>query len=82
MWVQAAPFSALVARLVDLSGLPWPVLADHAQVPPAVVHRLLYGRDGRRPSRIPHDCALRLLELDEESLVRLGRLRRGCEASR
>ncbi len=75
-WVQAAPFSALVARLVDVTGLPLPVLAQQARVPPAVVHRLVYGRNGRRASRIPHDCARRLLALDERHLLHLARLER------
>jgi hypothetical protein len=72
-WVQAAPFRALVARFLDLTGLPWPLIARHAGVPPAVVHRLLYGRDGRAPGRIPSDCARRLLAVDETQLVRLAR---------
>ena len=76
-WVQAAPFCALVSRLVDLTGLPWPVLARQARVPPAVVHRLLYGRSGRRPVRIPRDCARRLLALDEAELLHFARRQRG-----
>jgi hypothetical protein len=76
-WVQAAPFRALVARLVDVTGLPLPVLARQARVPPAVVHGLLYGRAGRRPSRIPQECARRLLALDERHLIHLARLARG-----
>jgi len=75
-WVQAAPFRALVVRLVDLTGLPLAVVADQAQVPPAVVHRLLHGRGGRRPSRIPRECAVRLLALDEHALTHLARQRR------
>ncbi len=75
-WVQAAPFRALVGRLLDVTGLPWQVLARQARVPPAVVHRLLYGRDGRRPARIPPDCARRLLALDERSLLNLARTHR------
>jgi len=75
-WVQAAPFCALVSRLVDLTGLPLPVLANQARIPPAMVHGLLHGRDGRRPTRIPHDCARRLLALDERTLVKLARLQR------
>lgn len=74
-WVQAAPFRALVGRLVDLTGLPWPVLARHARVPPVVVHGLLFGRDGRVAGRIPSDVARRLLDLDEGQLVRLSRSR-------
>lgn len=79
-WVQAAPFSALVGRLVDLTGLPWPVLARHARVPPAMVHGLLFGRDGRVPGRIPSEVARRLLALDEGQLMRLSRLRYNSSA--
>jgi len=74
-WVQAAPFRALVARFLDLTDLPWPLIARHAGVPPAVVHRLLYGRGGRTPGRIPIDCARRLLAVDEARLVQLARAR-------
>lgn len=72
-WVQAAPFRALAARLLDLTGLPWPLIARHAGVPPTVMHRLLYGRDSPGSGRIPSDCARRLLAVDEEQLVRLAR---------
>jgi hypothetical protein len=64
-WVQAAPFRALAARLLDLTGLPWPALAEQAGVPPAVIHRLLFGREGRPSRRIPRDCAQRLLDFDD-----------------
>lgn len=74
-WVQAAPFRALVARLLDVSGLPWPALAQYARVSPVVVQRLLYGREGRACGRIPSECARRLLALDETRLRRLGKLR-------
>nr|WP_300148713.1 hypothetical protein [Propionicimonas sp.] len=75
-WVQAAPFRALVTRLIDITGLPWPDLARHASVPPAVIHRLIFGRGGRSSGRIPHECARRLLALDETMLVALARLPR------
>jgi hypothetical protein len=74
-WVQAAPFRALVTRLIDITGMPWPELAHEACVPPAVVHRLIFGRGGRQPRRIPPDCARRLLALDESALLRVSRLR-------
>ncbi|HEY3339533.1 MAG TPA: hypothetical protein VGK18_13600 [Propionicimonas sp.] len=72
-WVQAAPFRALLVRLIDVTGLPWPELADHGRLPPQLVHRLLCGRDGRRVSRIPRECARRILALDERRLLRLAR---------
>ncbi len=72
-WVQAAPFRALLARLIDITGLPWPVLARQGALPPLLVHRLLYGRDGRRVSRIPRECACRILALDERRLLQAAR---------
>ena len=76
-WVQAAPFRALLDRLIDITGLSWPALARHGRLPPRLVHHLLYGRRGRRLVRIPHDCARRILALDERQLRELARLG-GC----
>ena len=67
-WVQAAPFRALLERLIDITGLPWSALAHHGRLPPRLVHRLLFGRDGRRVARIPRDYARRILALDEHRL--------------
>lgn len=72
-WVQAAPFRAHLQRLLDQTGLPWTALAAQALVPPAVVHRLLYGRGGRPMSRIPREYARRLFALDEGRLRTLAR---------
>jgi hypothetical protein len=72
-WVQADPFRALLDRLIDITGLPWPVLARHGRLPPQLVHRLLYGRDGRRLRRIPREYARRILALDERRLLQLAR---------
>ncbi len=73
LWVPAAPFRALLVHLIELSGLPWPVLAQHAGLPPSLVERLL-SSPGRALRRIPPECARRLLALDEAQLRRLGRL--------
>ena len=75
-WVQAAPFRALLERLIDITGLPWPALAHHGRLPPRLVHRLLFGRDGRRLTRIPRDYAQRILALDEHRLCELARRER------
>ncbi len=72
-WVQAAPFRALLARLMDVTGLAWPVLADHGRLPPRLVEHLLYGRDGHRLTRIPSECACRILALDERRLQQVAR---------
>lgn len=68
-WVQAAPFRAHVRHLLDTTGLPWPVVALEAGVPPALVHHLLFGRRGRRMTRIPPQSAVALLRLDAVSLL-------------
>jgi hypothetical protein len=72
-WVQAAPFRALLGQLIEVTGLPWPALARHGRLPPQLVHHLLHGRDGRRVARIPHECARRILALDEECLLKVAR---------
>lgn len=72
-WVQAAPFRALLDRLIDITGLPWPELAHQGRLPPRLVHRLLYGRGGRPLTRIPRDCARLILALDEQRLRQLAR---------
>jgi hypothetical protein len=72
-WVQAAPFRALLDRLIDITGLPWSALAHHGRLPPRLVHHLLFGRGGRRLARIPRDCAQRILALDEQRLREVAR---------
>ena len=73
-WVQADPFRALLHRLIDVTGLPWPVLAAQARIPRRLAHHLLFGRRGRRLGTIPSDCARRILQLDEGQLRRLAKL--------
>lgn len=69
LWVLAAPFRAHVRRLLDQTGLPWPVIALTADLPPSLVRSLLFGRDGRLRSRLPASAARRLLSLDAERLA-------------
>ncbi|MFZ0530819.1 MAG: hypothetical protein WAL91_09805 [Propionicimonas sp.] len=69
-WVQAAPFRALLELLIEATGLPWTELAARAHLPLRLTHALLFGRDGRRPPRIPQDCARRILALSDD----LGRI--------
>ena len=75
-WVQAAPFRALLERLIIITGLPWSALAHHGRLPPRLVHRLLFGRDGRRVARIPRDYAQRILAIDERRLREVARRER------
>lgn len=70
-WVQAAPFRAHLRRLLELTGLPWPVLAYQADVPASMVEHLLFGRNGRLPTRIPVESARRLFALREATLLEL-----------
>lgn len=72
-WVQAAPFRALLGRLIDVTGLPLPVLARHGRLPPRLVHRLVYGRGDRPLARIPSECARRILAMDEHRLCEFAR---------
>ena len=65
----AAPFRAHVRRLLDQTGLPWPVIALAAGLPPALIRNLLFGRDGRHRNRLPASAARRLLALDSERLL-------------
>jgi hypothetical protein len=59
--------------LLDLTGLPWPVIALKAGVQPRLVHRLLFPHSGRRLLKLPRDSALRLFMLTNESLAELER---------
>lgn len=57
--------------LIDLTGLPWPVLALTAGVSTRLVRRLLFPDRGRRLPKLPRDSALRLLLLDDSRLAQL-----------
>ncbi|HQY99824.1 MAG TPA: hypothetical protein PKV13_10465 [Propionicimonas sp.] len=65
-WVQAAPFRALLERTIEATGRPWPELARLAHVPLRLTHALLFGQNGRRLSRVPHDYARRILALADQ----------------
>lgn len=67
-WVVAAPFRAHARHLLQVTGLPWPVLALHARVPPSLLATLV-GR--HRLTRIPPAAAARLLRVDAASLLAL-----------
>ena len=69
LWVLAAPFRAHVRRLLEQTGLPWPVVALAVGLPPTLVRNLIFGRDGRHRSRLPAPAARRLLTLDAERLL-------------
>lgn len=70
--MTAAPFRAHLRQLLDLTGLPWPVFALKAGVPPRLVSRLL-NHGGRQLPRLPRDTAIRILGLTDESVAELGR---------
>jgi hypothetical protein len=72
-WVHAAPFRAHLRLLLDLTGLPWPVMALKAGVSTRLVRRLLFVDRGRRLPKLPRDSALRLLSLNDAALAELGR---------
>ena len=59
--------------LLELTGLPWPVIALKAGVQPRLVRRLLFPHTDRRLPKLPRDSALRLLMLTDETLADLER---------
>jgi len=69
LWVLAAPFRAHVRRVLDQTGLPWPVIALATDLPPTLVRNLLFGRDGRHRTRLPAPAARALLGLDAARLL-------------
>jgi hypothetical protein len=73
LWVSAAPFRAHLRLLLDLTGLPWPVMALKAGVSPRLVRRLLFVEQGRRLPKLPRESALRLICLSDAALAELGR---------
>ena len=68
-WVLAAPFRAHVLYLMQTAQVPWPVVAFQAGVPFATLRTLLYGREGRFRTKIPHHAAERLLDLRPQDLA-------------
>jgi len=74
LWVLAAPFRAHVRRLLDQTGLPWPVVALATGLSPALIRNLLFGRDGRHRNRLPAPAARALLALDADRLLGQRRL--------
>ena len=71
LWVSAAPFRYHVQHLMASTGVPWQVIAVVADLPQQQERSLLYGRDGRRRSRLSPYAARRLLALDAAQLRRL-----------
>ncbi|MBA3020478.1 hypothetical protein [Propionicimonas sp.] len=72
-WVPAAPFRAHLRLLLDLSGLPWPVMALKAGVSTRLVRRLLFIERGRPLPKLPRASAVRLIGLSDATLAELGR---------
>lgn len=60
-WVAADPFRAHLAHVAAVSGLPWPLIALHAGVSVSLARHLLFGRQGRRVTRISAASARRIL---------------------
>ncbi|MBK8463433.1 MAG: hypothetical protein IPL36_10455 [Nigerium sp.] len=67
-WVDAAPFRAHLSHLCAATGLPWQVLALHADMPLRMAETLMAGRPGYR---LPRPQAIRLLSLTAEDVRRL-----------
>lgn len=67
-WVDAAPFRAHLSHLCAATGLPWQVLALHADMPLRMAEKLMAGRPGYR---LPRAQAIRVLSLTAEDVRRL-----------
>lgn len=67
-WVDAAPFRAHLSHLCAATGLPWQVLALHAEMPLRMAEKLMTGRPGYR---LPRTYARRVLGLDAGGVRRL-----------
>ena len=70
-WIDAAPFRAHVLHVVESAGVPWPAFAVIGGVPLATLRTLLFGRRGRRQTRIGPQLAARLLSVDVADLAGL-----------
>lgn len=53
-WVDAAPFRVHARALITETGLPWRIIAAHAQVSPRALQALLHGRRNGQPVRRLH----------------------------
>lgn len=71
LWVDAAPFRALLGHLVAQTGTSWRVIAALLQVRPSQLQHLLFGRRGRRLHRISPELAAGLIALDEATIAAL-----------
>ncbi|MGB4272089.1 MAG: hypothetical protein WBJ44_06805 [Propionicimonas sp.] len=70
-WVLAAPFRAHLVHLQAVTGLPWAALAAQAGVSPTLVDHLVFGRRGRRVTRLAPESAARLLAVTSAGLAAL-----------
>ncbi|MBP8918224.1 MAG: hypothetical protein KBG85_00805 [Micropruina sp.] len=83
-WIDAAPFRAHVLHVAESAGVPWPAVAVVSGVPLASVRTLLFGRRGRRQTRIGPQAAARLLNVGVTDLagLRNGRVPAASTATR
>lgn len=60
-WVDAAPFRAHTRALITETGLPWRIIAGHAEISARALHTLLHGRRNGQPVRELHVSIARCL---------------------
>lgn len=60
-WVNAAPFRDHTRALITETGLPWRIIAAHAEVSPRALQTLLHGRRNGQPVRRLHVSVARAL---------------------
>ena len=72
-WVLAAPFRAHVSHLMEVTQVPWQVIAYRAGVPLATLRTLLFGRHGKVRTKIAQESAEHLIGLgaDDFAWIRL-----------
>lgn len=67
-WVEPDLPRRWAAMLVRTSGLHWRIVANLAEISPAAMSHLLFGRAGRPVSRVHITTALALINLSPEEL--------------
>lgn len=71
--MEAAPFRAHVQHAIAAAGVPWPAFAVASGVSVVAVQSLLFGRAGRRVTRLEPHIASRLLRVQTADLIGLRR---------
>lgn len=79
--MDAAPFRAHVRHVLATADVPWPVFATASGVPVPALRTLLFGRHGRRLTRLEPSIAARLLQTSPSDLAYLRRAQVDAEVT-